>query len=121
MLMTYASISALSKPGRYTDDLTTGLHLWIRKDLAKYWIFRYTLNNQRKSISLGAFPSITLKEARKKATDARNKVNQGLCPSAERKALKKPAETAPSPLFSDYAVAYIERMRPKQTPRAAFK
>lgn len=113
MLLTFSSISGLTKPGRYTDDQTKGLHLWIRSDSAKYWIFRYTISGQRKSLSLGAFPNISLKVARKRAIECRSKVNQEVCPLDERKALKSPKNRSLSPLFSEFALKYIERMRPQ--------
>jgi hypothetical protein len=80
MLMTDIAIKRLNIAGRYTDDQTRGLHLWVNKNLQKYWIFRYTLGNERPVMSLGAYPNTGLKQARIKAAEARGKVNRGICP-----------------------------------------
>lgn len=113
MQMTDMAIKRLNKAGRYTDDLTTGLHLWVKPNLNKYWIFRYTHEGDRPSLSLGSYPTVSLKQARSKATEARAKVNRGVCPQTEKKALKAPVKQNDSPFFAEYAQAYIKTMRPK--------
>ena len=40
MQMTDISIRALTTPGRYTDDQTKGLHLWVKDTGRKYWNLR---------------------------------------------------------------------------------
>jgi len=111
--MTDIAIKRLNIAGRYTDDQTVGLHLWVKPNLQRYWIFRYTLSNKRQGLSLGAYPNIGLKQARIRATEARDKVNRGVCPIKEKKASKTPIKRSLSPLFSDFALSYIQTMRPK--------
>lgn len=113
MLMTDIAAKRLNIAGRYTDDQTRGLHLWVNKKLQKYWIFRYTLDNKRRGMSLGAYPNVSLKQARIFATEARNKINRGVCPMGEKKASKASFKQSVSPLFSDFALTYIQTMRPK--------
>lgn len=113
MLMTDIAVKRLNIAGRYTDDQTRGLHLWVKPNLQRYWIFRYTLGSKRKGISLGAYPNIGLKQARIKAIEAREKVNRGICPMGEKKASKTPKNQSESPLFSEFALTYIQTMRPK--------
>jgi integrase len=113
MLMTDITLKRLSNAGRFTDDQTKGLHLWIKPDSQKYWIFRYTLNNKRMGMSLGGYPNVGLKAARIKAVEAREKVNRGVCPISEKKASKAPAIKSKSPLFAEFALQYIQTMRPK--------
>jgi hypothetical protein len=111
--MTDIAIKRLNIAGRYTHDQTRGLHLWVNKNLQKYWIFRYTLGNERPGMSLGAYPNTGLKQARIKATEARGKVNRGICPKDEKKASQAPIKQSVCPLFSDFALTYIQTMRPK--------
>jgi integrase len=113
MQMTDMAIKRLNIAGRYTDDQTVGLHLWVKPNLQKYWIFRYTHGNKRHGISLGAYPNIRLKQARVRATEARDKVNRGNCPLSEKKASQAKAAPSTSPLFAEFALAYIETMKPK--------
>jgi hypothetical protein len=73
MLLTDIVVRQLNQAGRYTDDQTKGLHLWIKASNQKYWIFRYTINGNRQNMSLGSYPEISLKQARQKAIKARKK------------------------------------------------
>lgn len=112
MQMTDISLKRLNKAGRHTDDQTKGLHLWVKQSMQMYWIFRYTINGRREGISLGAYPEIGLKTARQRAVDARHKVNQGICPLNEKKVALTP-QTSTNLKFADFALNYIETMRPK--------
>ena len=75
MLLNEIVLKNLSKPGRYTDDKTKGLHLWIRQDGKRYWIYRYTMHGKRQGMSLGAYPEIRLQQARDRAIEARIAMN----------------------------------------------
>jgi hypothetical protein len=35
------TLNKISKPCRYSIPESKGLHLWVKKDGKKYWIFRY--------------------------------------------------------------------------------
>jgi integrase len=65
-----------------------GLYLWVHADGSKYWRLRYWLAGKEKALSLGVYPVVTLKEARKRRDDERAKLSDGLDPSAERRAWK---------------------------------
>ena len=64
-------IKNLRAAGRYTDLVTTGLNLNIKKNGGKYWVFRYLLAGRRRDLSLGVYPDVSLKEARKRAVAER--------------------------------------------------
>ena len=113
MHMTDKSIQALKVPGRYTDDDTKGLHLWVKVNGRKYWNFRYTNAGSRKGIALGVYPVVSLKQARICAVQHRNLLNGGVDPIQVKKAVKVPALVAASEKFQDFALNYIETMRPK--------
>ena len=38
------TLKNLNRPTRYTIPDAKGLHLWVRTDLKKYWIYRYTVS-----------------------------------------------------------------------------
>ena len=102
-------IKNVSKAGRYTDSETKGLNLQVKPSLQKYWAFRFLFENGRYDLSLGAYPEISLKEARKRAIEARNKLNQGINPKPEKKPLIEPAKAvARLPTFKEYALACHE-------------
>ena len=113
MQMTDISLKRLNKVGRHTDDQTKGLHLWVKPSKQMYWIFRYTLNGKREGISLGAYPEIGLKAVRQRAVEARHKINQGICPVLEKKSASASINEVKMPKFANFALEYIETMRPK--------
>ena len=108
----FQTVKNLKKPGRYTDALVKGLHIWVKPTLAKYWIFRFSVQGKQHNVSLGGFPTVGVSEARIKAEEAREKLGQGISPIKERQAQKQ--EQAPSiskPTFREYALACVEIKR----------
>jgi len=102
-------IKNVSKAGRYTDSETKGLNLQVKSSLQKYWAFRFLFENIRYDLSLGAYPEVSLKEARKRAIEARNKLNQGINPKPEKKPVIDHAKAvATLPTFKEYALACHE-------------
>lgn len=113
MFMTDIVIQKLTLVGRHTDDKTKGLHLWIKPTKQKYWIFRYTVDGKRQGMGLGAYPEVGLREARERATEARSAVNKGGNPIQEKKQAKCLKAASKSPTFGNFALDYIETMKPK--------
>lgn len=113
MQMTDISIKALTTPGRYTDDQTKGLHLWVKDTGRKYWNLRYTSAGDRKGIGLGAYPEVSLKQARIRAIEQRNLINKGVDPMQVKNATKATALITTRLNFQDFALDYIATMRPK--------
>ncbi len=87
----YQTLKNLSRPGRYTDPHTKGLHLWVKPTLKKYWIYRYTLAGKRQNVSLGPFPTLPIREARLKAQKATIGLSEGI----------NPKEKSPEPANSE--------------------
>ena len=63
----------------------TGLFLYVRPS-GKSWLFVFTFDGKRKKMALGAFPAVTLADARERAAEARALVAKGLDPVAQRDA-----------------------------------
>jgi integrase len=66
----------------------TGLYMQITPSGGRSWILRTTVGKARRDIGLGGFPTVTLAMARDKAREARDKIERGLDPVAERQAAK---------------------------------
>ncbi len=111
MLLTDIVLKNLTKPGRYTDDQTKGLHLWVKPEGRRYWIVRYTVEGKRYGLSLGAYPEVSLRQAREKAIQVRNTILKGINPIVERNNAKKTPKPAPAVLFKEFALEHIEAMR----------
>ena len=82
------------KPGgkvRIVSD-GDGLALIIRPNGSKLWWFRYRYGGKQKTLSLGVYPVISLRDARDRAFEARKLVANGTDPSAAKQAAKKTAD-----------------------------
>jgi integrase len=112
--LTDTFVKNLTKPGRFTDQAVTGLNLQVKPGGGKYWIFRYVYSGARYDLSLGAYPGITLREARIRATAARAQLNKGDRPEAtwrvKRQVIRPTGNQTPA-LFKDYAAACIATKR----------
>ncbi len=100
-------IKNLKTPGRYTDRATIGLNLNVKQNGGGYWVFRYSYLGKRLDLALGSYPTITLKEARKRALALRNELMQGKKPEIYWKAQVAPEELD-KPLFGEYAKQCID-------------
>jgi integrase len=113
MQLTDIVVKKLSKSGRHTDHQTKGLHLWIKVTGQKYWIFRYTFQGKRLAVSFGPYPDVSLRQARERAIEARNLINKGTNPLKEKKASETQNLSERILNFQDFALDYIETMRPQ--------
>lgn len=106
-------IRSLHTPGRYTDAETRGLNLQVKSQNQKYWTFRYLYNKKRCDISLGAYPNISLKEARKRAIEHRHSLNNGINPKPQKcpENLTTSTQEPCIPTFKEYAITCHESKR----------
>jgi integrase len=82
------------KPGDSRKRLSDGNGLYLLlfvKGGSHCWRFDYTIDQRRKTISLGKYPDTSLKLAREKAVEARQLVAAGVDPSEKRKKRKAAA------------------------------
>ena len=63
------------RPGRYPVEGVRGLHIWVKPDGRRYWIFRVQVKGQRKNFSLGSCDKVTQAEAESKAEAKRREVS----------------------------------------------
>ena len=85
------SVKPAEKEERYTDIKAPGLTLAVypvsvwKADGSKKWRFRYMFAGKAKMLSLGDYPTVSLKDARDKTWEARKLLDEGIDPSQERK------------------------------------
>jgi integrase len=80
---------AKEKPYKLSDE--RGLYLYVTATgdgCGRYWRFDYRYDGKRKTLALGAYPDVTLKDARERREDARKLLVNGVDPSENRKATK---------------------------------
>lgn len=112
--LTFKYVENLKAPGRHTDALVKGLHIWVKSNLRKYWIFRYSSNGKQHNISLGAYPKVSIAEARIKAQSARDELDQGSNPLTQRKQAKATTlatHARGSKTFREFALECLEKKR----------
>ena len=104
MKLTATEVKALRKPGRHSDG--DGLHLFITKTGNKSWVQRIVVEGRRRDIGLGGYPTVSLAQARRRALDNREAVENGKDPVAEK---HRPAV----PTFKDAALTVHEANKPR--------
>ena len=104
MKLSATRVKALADPGRYSDG--DGLHLFITKKGRKSWVQRITVDGRRRDIGLGGYPTVSLAQARKRATDNRETIGNGKDPVAEKRRPEMPT-------FGQAAYAVHEVNKPR--------
>ena len=66
-----------------------GLYLTITKAGSKLFRLKYRINGKEKKLSIGKYPTISLKNAREVAEEAKKLIANGVDPSSEKKANKE--------------------------------
>ena len=86
MPLTFKEIEAAlpqSKPWKLPD--ARGLYLLVSPNGSKRWHLRYSFQGEKKKISFGPFPDVSLKSARAKRDEARAMVADGVDPLQQRR------------------------------------
>jgi hypothetical protein len=84
------------KPGpkSYKRYDQRGLYLEVSAAGSKLWRFRYQFADKAKTLSLGIYPLVGLKEARRKRDGYHEQIREGVDPGAIRRAQKRSAARA---------------------------
>jgi len=80
--------SAKAKEKEYKLMDGFGLFLLVTPTNGKLWRFDYRLNNKRKTIAFGAYPAVSLADARQRREDAKKLLANGVDPGEMKKVLK---------------------------------
>jgi integrase len=105
--LTKLQIDRLQAPGRHGDG--GGLWLQVTKRGTKSWLLRYQIDGRARHMGLGAFPDVSLADAREHARIARLRLSEGFDPIEERnqrRAEQRRAQAA-TVVFRDAAKAVI--------------
>jgi integrase len=101
-----------SKPNRGGKDtkLTDGrgLYLLVRRTGGKLWRMDYRFSGKRKTLAFGAYPDVSLREARERCEDVHKRLSQGIDPGSERKAQKAAADERAANSFEVIAREWFE-------------
>lgn len=101
------------------------LRLLVKPSGSKYWRYHYRYANKKKTLALGVYPEVSLKQASNLAMDARRLLDQGVDPSSKvaAKAIKNAAtklaaikQEEAANQFSRVAADWFEFARGTWTP-----
>ena len=112
--LTFKFVENLKTPGRHTDALVKGLHIWVKPNLRKSWIFRFANNGKQHNISLGAYPKVSISEARIKAQSSRDELDRGANPLTQRKqarAASLATQAHENKNFREFTLECLEKKR----------
>lgn len=76
----------LDKPTKLTDG--GGLYLLLKPNGARWWRLDYRFGSKRKTLSMGVYPDVSLKDARTRRDEARKLLAVDIDPGEYRKAIK---------------------------------
>jgi hypothetical protein len=79
-----AAIRPSSKPAKHGDG--AGLYLLVQPDGARWWRFRYRYAGKQNTLSCGAYPAVSLAQARARRDEFRALLSDGTDPSSHNKA-----------------------------------
>jgi integrase len=99
-----------AKPVKLADG--AGLYLLLNPTGSKLWRWKYRIAGKEKLLALGAYPDVSLVDARNACTDARRLLAKGIDPSAVRKEAKQAraeAAAVAADTFEAVAREWMER------------
>ena len=87
-----------------------GLFLLLQPSGSKLWRLKYRFLGKEKKLSLGVYPNVTLKDARRRRNEARAQIEDGMDPSREKKKKQAAAMLGAENTFYAIGEEYLERM-----------
>ena len=117
------SIIKNEKPADKRKQLAdgNGLVLYIMPNGSKLWRYRYRYNGSPKMLSLGEYPTVTLKDARAERERVSDLLAQGIDPSIERKEKKLSQAYAIENDFKSVARAWWDNWKVANSEAHALK
>jgi integrase len=85
------------------------LYLLVKPSSAKLWRMAYRFHGREKLLALGAYPAVSLKAAREKRDDAREKLSRNFDPGEVRKLERLTQANAVATTFKVVAEEYLAR------------
>ncbi|MBF0418063.1 MAG: tyrosine-type recombinase/integrase, partial [Magnetococcales bacterium] len=98
------------KPKKVSDG--GGLYLHITTAGSKLWRVAYRFESKQKVLSIGSFPNVSLKDARRARESAKALLDQGIDPGEERKKRKEVVVCEEVATFEKVARQWIAKMTP---------
>ena len=112
--------SAKPRERNYKLSDFDGLYLLACSNGSKLWRFAYRFDGKQKQIALGAYPQVTLAEARDRREASRKLLANGKDPSIERR-LEKIARQAGGNTFREVAEEFLDKQKREERSEATLR
>lgn len=101
---------SIPAPGKTAAKLydAAGLLLLVGPSGSRLWRLKYRLGGRENSCSLGAYPLVSIVEARAKAVAAKKLVSRGVNPTAEQRAVRTAEYVASTNTFQKVSQEFLE-------------
>ena len=100
---------------------TGGLYLQISPSGSKRWFLKYRIAEKEKQLALGAYPTVSLKAARRARDEAKRKKAEGIDPVQARKVEKLKAFNPAGDTFQIVALEWFDKQVPHWSEAHAFR
>ena len=107
------------KPVKLSDE--KGMYLLVTPAGGKWWRMDYRFAGKRKTLSMGVYPDVGLKEARGRRDEARKLLADGINPGETRKAMKASKSDRAANSFEVVAREWFAKFSAKWAPSHAEK
>src|SRR5215213_5671843 len=114
---TCRNAKAADRPVKKSDG--GGLFLLIASTGGKLWRLAYRFDGKQKTLALGAYPAVSLADARKKRDSAKAQLADGIDPAVAKKAAKRVAKAAASNTFEQIAREWHQNLTEGWTAKTA--
>ena len=104
-----------AKPGSKAYKLSDAnwLYLVVHPNGSKLWRMNYRFLGKQKTLAIGAYPEISLQEARQRVAEARKLLAQGMDPSEHKKDQVRAAKLASGQTFKALAKEFLAKCEKK--------
>ena len=83
-----------------------GMFLLVKPNENKYWHLKYKYAGKEKLVSLGVYPAVSLKEARKKRDEVKIKISRNVDPVQEKRIVKNELKENAANTFENIALEW---------------
>src|SRR5580698_8182146 len=86
-----------------------GLQLWVMPSGGKLWNLAYRLAGKQRKLSIGPYPTYSLKDARARREEAKRQIDDGLDPSQQKRLARAEKANAQANTFGIVAAEYVAK------------
>ncbi len=112
---------AQPKAKAYKLSDSAGMFLLVSPSGGKLWRLKYRIDGREKLLALGAYPEISLKDARVRRDEARCEIARGIDPGQLRKAAKAGRADRAANSFETVARQWLAKNEPTWAPNHAVR